>query len=165
MENPKSNSNPTPNSNTNRQPYPQTNPITSIKSTCVLRCRINSALLRLYQIFFMLSLYANSYRKIIKTNGGIEIWIKIIDKIINKSCQQINYSKKFKKDNDCSDVALRIFLVSHFQKFHQKWSVILSYFSHKKNKMLSIILKNVQSMTEWLTLTTSLWLNVTMNYY
>ena len=34
--------------------------------------------------------------------------------------------------------------------------MILDYFSHKKNKMLSVILKNGQSMTEWLTLTTSL---------
>ena len=31
------------------------------------------------------------------------------------------------------------FLVSHFHKFHQKWSVILGYFSHEKNKMLSVI--------------------------
>ena len=35
----------------------------------------------------------------------------------------------------------------------------MGYFSHKKNKMLSVILKNVQSMTEYLTLTTSLQLH------
>ena len=37
---------------------------------------------------------------------------------------------------------LRIFVVSHFHRFHQKWSVILGNFSHVKNKMLSVFLKN-----------------------
>ena len=47
-----------------------------------------------------------------------------------------------------TDVAKDFFLVSHFHKFHQKGSVILGYFNHKKNKMLSVILKKVQFMTE-----------------
>ena len=46
-----------------------------------------------------------------------------------------------------SDIA-KDFLVNHFHNFDQKWSLILSCFSHIQNKILSVILKNGQSMTE-----------------